>query len=192
MAYQPPHYRIIPTSYLFCRVFSKEDSLTLYVTMRPELFGEVCFPFRFVLWCPLVFVSKLLAAFGAGSCDFQWYFQHFWAQASDFPWYLCNICDAMCSHICDALCCTQLSYYAYNNTIAQCSEELWHTHSSSTLMWYHALTRLQCALLFQTSCLRVDKHTRAVQRRTVTYTFFFNTHAMPCAYALAMHSAVPS
>ena len=59
-------------------------------------------------------------------------------------------------------------------------------------MWCHALTRLQCTLLFQTSCLRVDKHTRAVQGRTVTYTFFFNTHAMPCAHALAMHSAVPS
>ena len=59
-------------------------------------------------------------------------------------------------------------------------------------MWCHALTRLQCTLLFQTSCLRVDKHTRGVQRRTVTYTFVFNTHAMSCPHALAMHSAVPT
>jgi len=47
VAYQPPHYGITPPSYLFYKLFSKDDPLTLYVTMRPELFGEVCFPFCF-------------------------------------------------------------------------------------------------------------------------------------------------
>ena len=62
--------------------------------------GTYAFRVVFVLWCHVLFVSKLLAGFGAGSCHFQRYLQHVWAQAFNFQWYLCNMCHAPCSHMC--------------------------------------------------------------------------------------------
>ena len=107
VAYQPPQYGIVPVRYLFCTVFSKHDSLTLYVTMPPELCGEACFPFCFcfIMSCFVCFSSyqQHLELEAAISNNIYNIFELKPLIFSD----TCVTCVMPCAHTCASLCVLQ-------------------------------------------------------------------------------------